>query len=56
MNLQLMLRVAMMDHSVTSTGCSFKEAAIILAACERRILMPTNAMKVRREMFGDGCY
>lgn len=59
MNLQDMFRVAMMDHFMASTGCSFRQADIILAACERRIPMPTDALitgmilrKVRREMFG----
>lgn len=55
MNLQFMFRVAMMDHS----RCSFRQTDVILAACERRILMPTDALiggmilrKVRRELFG----
>ncbi len=59
MSLQDMFRVAMMDHFMASTGCSFRQADIILAACEPKIPMPTDALitgmilrKVRREMCG----
>ena len=52
-------RVVMMDHFMVSTGCSFGQADILLAACERTIAMPTDALitgmmlrKVRREMLG----
>ena len=59
MNLQYRFRVATMDHFMASTGCSLRQADIILAACERRILFPTDALitgmmlrKVRRQLFG----
>jgi len=49
----------MMDHFMASTGCSLRQADIILAACERKILFPTDALitgmmlrKVRRQLFG----
>ena len=59
MSLQDKFRVAMMDHFMASTGCSVRQADILLAACERKIAMPTDALitgmrlrKVRREMLG----